>query len=99
MKDHARERASEKAWNDLRGTLTTPLLSDGLEFPVGTVIRWDSENAGHLLTAKLNGEQQVTAGVVLRGDVEHRYTDWWRGTLAEDAVLRGWHCRAGEINI
>jgi len=98
-KELTRERVVNAAWDARRVTLKEPLVMDGLRLPVGTVIRWSEEYPGHVITAELIGSQEVAPGAILTGEIDQFYPNWWRGTLAKDSVVRGWHCRAGEIDI
>jgi hypothetical protein len=99
LKERAIERATMDAWNKLRVPLSQAAKIDGLQLAAGTIVRWNPEREGHLLTAELGAGQEVSPGMVLVGEVD-RYTDeFWRGTLAKTSVLRGWTCAAGKVDI
>ena len=87
------------AWNALRTPLPQAKEIDGLQLAAGTVVRWDQEHEGHLLTAELGGGQTVAPAVTLSGEVSRMYIGWWRGRLVRDSVIRGWSCAAGEVDV
>jgi hypothetical protein len=87
------------AWNALRTPLPEAKEIDGLQLAAGTVVRWDQEHEGHLLTAELGGGQTVAPAVTLSGEVSRMYIGWWRGRLVRDSVIRGWSCAAGEVDV
>ena len=88
-----------EAWNGLRTPLPEAKRIDGLQLAAGTVVRWDTENQGHLLTADLGGGQTVAPAVTLSGEVSRFSYDWWRGNLVRDSVIRGWSCAAGKVDV
>jgi hypothetical protein len=87
------------AWNKLRVPLPQMARIDGLQLAAGTMVRWNKEREGHLLTAELGTGQEVSPGMVLVGEVDHLWDEGWRGTLAKESVLRGWTCAAGKVDI
>ena len=88
------------AWNKRRVPLPKAARIDGLQLPAGTMVRWNQEETGHLLTVELGGDgEEVAPGVVLAGEIEYLYGEYWRGNLIRDSVVRGWNCAAGEIDI
>lgn len=91
-------QSSLEAWDRLRVPLSQTTQIDGLRLAAGTIVRWDREEPGHLLTANLRDGQVVAPNIILRGEVSREYDDWWRGSLARDAVIQGWHCAAGKID-
>jgi hypothetical protein len=99
LTEQARERATMDAWNKLRVPLPQSVKIDGLQLAAGTVVRWNNEREGHLLTAELGTGQEVAPGMVLMGEVDHRVDEGWKGILAHQSVLRGWPCAAGEVKI
>jgi len=99
LMEEARERATMEAWNNLRMPLPQAARIDGLQLAAGTMVRWDKESQGHLLTAELGKGQEVSPGIVLVGEADHRWYEFWRGTLARESVLRGWKCAAGKIDL
>ncbi len=99
LKERASERKTMEAWNRLRVPLPQAVKIDGLQLAAGTLVRWDAERSGHLLTAELEAGQQVSPGVALVGEVDHYTDEFWRGTLATTSVLRGWTCAAGTVDI
>jgi hypothetical protein len=99
LRERALERATMEAWNKLRVPLPAAARIDGLQLAAGTMVRWNEERKGHLLTAELGSGQEVSPGVVFTGEVDHLVDEWWRGSLARDSVVRGWKCAAGKIDI
>jgi hypothetical protein len=87
------------AWNRLRVPLPQTARIDGLQLAAGTMVRWNKDQKGHLLTAELGTGQEVSPGMVLVGEVDHVVEEFWRGTLARRSVLRGWTCSAGKVDI
>jgi hypothetical protein len=63
------------------------------------MVRWNKDQEGDLLTADLGAGQEVSPGMVLVGELDHKWSDFWRGTLAKGSVLRGWTCAAGKVDI
>lgn len=99
LREQARQRATMGAWNKLRVPLPQTTRIDGLQLAAGTMVRWNNEQEGHLLTAELGTGQAVSPGMVLMGEVDYKFHEFWRGTLANESVLRGWKCAAGKIDI
>ena len=99
LREEARERATMEAWNKLRVPLPQAARIDGLQLAAGTMVRWNKELQGHLLTAELGNGQEVSPGIVLVGEADHRWYDFWRGNVARESVLRGWKCAAGKIDL
>jgi len=99
LREEGRERATMEAWNKLRVPLPQATRIDGLQLAAGTMVRWNKESQGHLLTAELGKGQEVSPGVVLVGKADHLWEEMWRGTLARESVLRGWKCAAGKIDL
>jgi len=99
LRERRIERATMEAWSKLRVPLPQTVKIDGVQLAAGTMVRWDSEREGHLLTAELGAGQEVSPGVVLVGELDDFWGDLWRGTLASDSVVRGWPCAAGKIDI
>jgi hypothetical protein len=99
LREQARVRATTDAWNKLRVPLPQTAKIDGLQLAAGTMVRWNNEREGHLLTAELGNGQEVSPGMVLVGEVDHRLDEGWRGILANQSVLRGWTCAAGKVDI
>jgi len=99
LREQARERATIAAWNKLRAPLPQTARIDGLQLAAGTMVRWNKERQGHLLTAELGTGQEVSPGLVLVGEMDHLWDEMWRGTLAKKSVLRGWTCAAGKIDL
>jgi hypothetical protein len=99
LREEARERATREAWNKRRVPLPQAARIDGLQLAAGTMVRWNTESQGHLLTAELGNGQEVSIGVVMVGEVDHLWDGVWRGTLARESVLRGWPCAAGKIDL
>jgi hypothetical protein len=99
IREHARERATMDAWNKLRVPLPQTARIDGLQLAARTMVRWNKEREGHLLTAELGNGQEVSPGMVLVGEVDHLWDEGWKGTLASESVLRGWTCAAGKVDI
>jgi hypothetical protein len=97
LRERTRERATMDAWNKLRVPLHQMARIDGLQLAAGTMVRWNKEREGHLLTAELGTGQEVSPGMV--GEVDHLWDEVWRGTLARESVLRGWTCAAGKVDI
>jgi hypothetical protein len=97
--EHARERATRLAWDKLRVPLPKAAKIDGLQLAAGTIVRWNQDKQGHLLTAELGAGQEVSPGIVLVGEVDHLVDEFWRGTLVKNSVLRGWTCTAGKVDI
>jgi hypothetical protein len=67
LTEQARGRATIEAWNKLRVPLPQTAKIDGLQLAAGTMVRWDKERDGHLLTAELGTGQEVSPGMVLVG--------------------------------
>lgn len=88
-----------EAWNELRTPLPEAEKIDGLQLAAGTVVRWDKEHEGHLLTAELGDGQTVAPAVTMSGEVSRMHDDWWRGNLARDSVIQGWSCAAGKVDM
>ena len=99
LREEARERVTMEAWNRLRVPLPQAARIDGLQLATGTMVRWNKESPGHLLTAELGNEQEVSTGMVLAGEVDHRWYEFWRGTLARESEVRDWKCAAGKVDI
>jgi hypothetical protein len=99
LREGRRERATMEAWNKRRVPLPQAARIDGLQLAAGTMVRWNKESEGHLLTAELGKGQEVSPGVVLVGIANHLWEETWRGTLARESVLRGWKCAAGKIDL
>jgi hypothetical protein len=99
LREEARERATMEAWNMLRVPLPQAARIDGLQLAAGTMVRWNKDLQGHLLTAELGKGQEVSPGIVLVGEADHRWNEFWRGNLARESVLRGWKCAAGKIDL
>jgi len=99
LRERAIERATMDRWNRLRVPLPQTAKIDGLQLAAGTMVRWDKERKGHLLTAELGTGQEVSPGMVLVGEIDHFVDEFWRGTLARKSVLRGWTCAAGKVDI
>jgi hypothetical protein len=99
IREQARERATMDAWNKLRLPLPQTARIDGLQLAAGTMVRWNKEREGHLLTAELGTGQEVSPGMVLVGEVDQLWDEVWRGTLARESVLRGWTCAAGKVDV
>jgi hypothetical protein len=99
LREQARERVTMEAWNKLRVPLPQAARIDGLQLAAGTMVRWNKESQGHLLTAELGNGQEVSPGMVLIGEVDHRWDEFWRGTLARESTLRGWKCAAGKVDL
>jgi hypothetical protein len=99
LRERATEQAKMEAWNKLRVPLPKSAEIDGLQLAAGTMVRWNKEREGHLLTAELGWGREVAPGMVLAGDVDHLVDEWWRGNLAHDSIVRGWKCAAGKIDI
>jgi hypothetical protein len=99
IREKARVRATTDAWNKLRVPLPQPAKIDGLQLAAGTMVRWNNEHEGHLLTVELGAGQEVSPGMVLTGEVDHRWDEGWTGILAHQSVLRGWECAAGKVNV
>jgi hypothetical protein len=97
--ERARERATVDAWNKLRVPLSQATKIDGLQLAAGTMVRWDKERPGHLLTAELGSGQIVSPGMVLVGEVDMLWAEVWRGKLANKSILAGWDCAAGKIDV
>jgi hypothetical protein len=97
LRERKIDRATEEAWNKLRVPLPATARIDGLRLPAGTMVRWNREQAGHLLTVDLGSGQEVAPGIVLAGEVDHIYDEIWTGNLTHDSVVRGWNCAAGKI--
>ena len=99
LRERAIERAKMEAWSKLRVPLPAAARIDGLQLAAGTMVRWNEEEKGHLLTAELGNGQEVSPGVVLTGEVDHLVDEYWRGNLAHDSVVRGWKCAAGKVDL
>jgi len=99
LREEVRERETMEAWNKLRVPLPQAARIDGLQLAAGTMVRWNKESQGHLLTAELGKGQEVSPGMVLVGEADHRWDEFWRGTLARESVLRGWKCAAGKVDV
>jgi hypothetical protein len=99
LREEARERATMEAWNNLRVPLAQASRIDGLQLAAGTMVRWNKEHQGHLLTVEFGRGQEVSPGVVLVGNADHLWEETWRGTLAKESELRGWKCAAGKRDI
>jgi hypothetical protein len=99
LRERAIERTTMDDWNRHRVPLPESARIDGLQLPAGTMVRWDKERDGHLLTAELGTEQEVSPGMVLVGEVDYLWDKGWRGTLARKSTLRGWTCAAGKVDI
>jgi len=99
LREEARERVTLEAWNNLRVPLPHVARIDGLQLAAGTMVRWNQESQGHLLTAEFGNGQEVSHGVVLVGEADHRSYEFWRGTLVSESILRGWNCAAGKIDL
>jgi hypothetical protein len=99
LTEQARGRATIEAWNKLRVPLPQTAKIDGLQLAAGTMVRWDKERDGHLLTAELGTGQEVSPGMVLVGEVDLLWAEFWRGTLARKSVLRGWTCSTGKVDV
>jgi hypothetical protein len=92
----AREYAASEAHRHT--TLTAPRQIEGLDLPAGTAIYWKDDALTDLSTADLPGPTRIL-GVMLSGHIGHDYDSWWDVTLAEDAVIGGWPCSAGDIEL
>jgi hypothetical protein len=99
LRERVIERKKISAWNSLRVPLHQATRIDGLQLAAGTMVRWNTESEGHLLTAELGSGQEVAPGIVLAGEADLKFEDSWRGTLANPSVIRGWNCAAGKIDI
>jgi len=99
LRERAIGRETMLAWNRLRVPLPQSATIDGVHLKAGTMVRWDKEREGHLLTAELGPGQEVSSGIVLAGELDHLWGDTWRGTLATESILRGWPCAAGKIDL
>lgn len=99
IREEARERVTMEAWNKLRVPLPQAARIDGLQLSAGTMVRWDEDSQGHLLTADLGNGQEVSPGIVLVGEADRRWDQFWRGNLARESVLRGWKCAPGKIDL
>jgi hypothetical protein len=99
LREEARERATMETWNNLRVPLPQAAKVDGLQLAAGTMVRWNKKSQGHLLTAELGNGQEVSPGIVLVGEADHRWDEFWRGNLAKESMLRGWKCAAGKIDL
>ena len=97
-RERATQRSTIEAWDRLRVPMQGATEIDGLRLAAGTMVRWDKEQHGHLLTADLGDSQTVAPNVVLGGEVSRIYDDWWRGILVHDSVIQGWHCAAGKLD-
>ena len=67
LREGSRERATMEAWNNRRVPLPQAARIDGLQLAAGTMVRWNKELQGHLLTAELGKGQEVSPGIVLVG--------------------------------
>ena len=99
LREEGRERATMEAWNKLRVPLPQATRIDGLQLAAGTMVRWNKESPGHPLTAELGNGQEVSPGMVLVGEADHRWYEFWRGTLVRESEVRGWKCAAGKVDI
>lgn len=91
----AGNRASEAHAAQMRETLSQPAVIDGLALPAGTAIVWRNDEMTGLQSLTLPGPTPLL-GVVLTGELDLFQTPW-TGTLAADADISGWRCRAGLI--
>ena len=68
----------------------------GMDIPAGTAVTWADERHERVTAMELPGPTPVL-GTTLTGKLEDVSGLWWSGTLAADAVLGGWPCRAGDV--
>lgn len=91
----AGNRASEAHAERMRATLSQPAVIDGLALPAGTAIIWLNDEMNTLQSLTLPGPTPLL-GAVLTGEL-NLLDKPWAGTLAADASIEGWRCRAGAI--
>ena len=67
-----------------------------MTLPTGTAVTWADERHEAVASLALPGPTPLL-GTTLIGDLEDVSGLWWSGTLAADAQLEGWPCRAGDV--
>jgi len=88
--------ASRQAYARTHQTLSAPLSIQGLNLPAGTAVEWADERHQAVASVELPGPTALL-GTTLTGKLEDVSSRWWSGTLAADARLEGWPCRAGDV--
>ena len=88
--------AARRAYARTHETLSAPLSLQGLSLPAGTAVVWVDERHQAVASLELPGPAPLL-GTTLTGKLEDVAGRWWSGTLAADAWLEGWPCRAGDV--
>jgi hypothetical protein len=88
--------SARRAYTRTHETLSAPVHMQGMDIPAGTAVTWADERHERVTAMELPGPSPVL-GTTLTGKLEDVSGLWWSGTLAADAVLGGWPCRAGDV--
>jgi hypothetical protein len=94
--DVIQRRHSHAIWARTHETISTPLDLRGLTIPAGTQVTW-ADDAHSAVTALMLPGPTHLLGVILSGQLENVYGQWWAGRLDEPAGIDGWPCAADDV--
>jgi hypothetical protein len=94
--DAVNSASARRAWARTHETLDAPLHIQGLRLPAGTALTWVAERHQAVVSVELPAPTPLL-GTTLTGTLDDVWGRWWSGTLAANARLDGWPCRAGDV--